>query len=103
MFPDWKTAKRFARARTKISSVLNETIMPSLKRYLVDQLSKDTYTFVNGVSSDTDAKKMNAFCANEIDFRLYNMCSTSGESCSTAETVFESINQQLIKDDISWQ
>ena len=57
MFPDWKTAKTFARARTKISSVLNETIMPSLKRYLVDQLSKDTYTFVNGVSSDTDAKK----------------------------------------------
>ena len=102
MFPDWKTAKRFARARTKISSVLNETIMPSLKRYLVDQLSKDTYTFVNGVSSDTDAEKMNAVCANEIDFRLYNMFSTSGESCSTAETVFESINQHLIKDDISW-
>ena len=103
MFPGWKTAKKFACARTKTSSVLNETIMPSLKNYLVDQLSKDPYTFVNGVSSDTDVKKLNAVCAKEMDFRLCNKCSTSGESCSTAETVFESSNQQLIKYDISWQ
>ena len=38
---DSKIAKKFACARTKTSSVLNEAIMPSLKKYLVDQFSKE--------------------------------------------------------------
>ena len=38
---DSKIAKKFACARTKTSSVLNEAIMSSLKKYLVDQFSKE--------------------------------------------------------------
>ena len=53
---------------------------------------------------------MNAVCAlifdmnrsKEVDFKFYNICSTSGEKYSTAETLSESLNQQLIKDDIWW-
>ena len=41
--------------------------------------------------------------SKEVEVKFYNMCFTADESCSTVETLFESINQQLIKDGISWQ
>ena len=39
--------KKFACARTFCSSVLNEAIMHSLKKYLVDQLSIEPFVLVN--------------------------------------------------------
>ena len=53
---------------------------------------------------------MNAVCAltydvsrsKEVEFKFYNMCSTSRQSHSTAKTLFESIDQHLINNRISW-
>ena len=57
IFRDSKIAKKFKCARTKTSSVLNEAITPSLRMYLVDQLSKEPYALVNDCSSDSVLKK----------------------------------------------
>ena len=41
--------------------------------------------------------------SKEVEFKFHNMRSTSGGTFSTTETLFESINQQLIKDCVSSQ
>ena len=111
MFPYLKIAKNFACTRTKTSLVFNVVIMRSLKKYLVHWLSKEPYALVNDGSSDADIKKMNDPYAliyhvnrsREVEFKCYNIISTSNKSCLTVQTFFESISQQLIKDCIWWQ
>ena len=110
MFPDSQIAKRFACARTKTTQILNGAMMPELKSYIVSQMKAEPYSLVNDGTSDTGLKKMNAACAlifdtkksKEVEFKFYNMCSTTGEHASTAETLFQSIQTAMNNDGISW-
>ena len=56
------------------------------------------------------SQKMNAGCAhildvnrsNKMDIKFYDMCTTSGEDWSKAETLFNAIDSTFVKDDLSW-
>ncbi len=86
-------------------------MVPELKSYLITYLQNETFSLVNDGSSDTGLKKMNATCAlmfdikrsKKVEFKFYDMCSTSGEDASKAETLFSAIDGALERDKISWQ
>ena len=111
MFPDSQSAKSFACGRTKTSCVLNDAMMPSLKDYLTSYMKDNLFSLVNDGSSDTGIQKMNAVCAhifdvnrsNKMEIKLYDMCITSGEDCSKAETLFNAIDSAFVTDELSWK
>ena len=84
--------------------------MPEFKSYVVNQMTKSICSLINDVSSDCGLKKMNATCAaifdversTKVELKFYYMCSTAGENSSTAETLFETINLALRRDNLSW-
>ena len=96
MFPNSKIAKNFKCSRTKTTAILNQAMYPSLKRTVVKCMRTQPFSLVNDGSSDSGIKKMNALCAyifnvnnsKPVEFKFYDMCSTSGEHCSKAETLF---------------
>lgn len=110
MFPDSKIARNFKCSRTKTTAILNEAMQPSLKTSLVDYMKKKPFSLVNDGSSDTGIKKMNALCAyifdvnncKRVEFKFYNMCTTTGEDCSKAYTLFAKIHETLNDDVIHW-
>lgn len=110
MFPDSKIAKKFSCARTKTTQILNGAMMPLIKSYVIGQMKSVPFSLVNDGTSDTGLKKMNAACAlifdvkrsKTVEFKFFDMCSTSGEHASKAETLFCSIQNALDKEDITW-
>ena len=71
-------------------------------------MSENPYALVNDGSSDCGSSKMNPVCANifdvnrskQVEFNFYSMCSTSGEDCSKAETLFTASNDAIKSDDL---
>ena len=59
---------------------------------------------------DTSLKKMEAACAlifdvkcsKQVELQFFDMCSTTGENALIAGTFFQSIQNALNKDDVSW-
>ena len=41
-------------------------------------------------------------CSKQVEFNFFDMCSTTGENASTADTLFQSIQDALNQDDVSW-
>jgi len=41
--------------------------------------------------------------SNKMEIKFYDMCTTSGEDCSKAETLFNAIDSAFVKDDLSWK
>ena len=111
MFPDTRMAKYFAYSRMKTACILNDAMMPSLKAYLTAYMKIDKFAIVNNGSSDTGLEKMNVVCihifdvdrSNKVEVKFFNMCTTSGEHCSTTESLFNAINNTFTLDEISWE
>ena len=111
MFPDTRMAKYFAYSRMKTACILNDTMMPSLKAYLTAYMKIDKFAIVKNGSSDMGLEKMNVACihifdvdrSNKVEVKFFNMCTTSGEHCSTTESLFNAINNTFTLDDISWE
>ena len=110
-FPDSKIAKSFACSRTKSTCILNGALAPELKNYVVDYMHTNPYSLVNDGSNDNSVKKMNATCAlifdvtrsKKVEFRFFGMCSTTGENCSKAETLFNAIDSAMSEKNVSWE
>ena len=98
-------------SRTKTTAILNEAMYLSLKRTVFECMRTQPFSLVNDGSSDFGIKKMNALCAyifdvnnsKRVKFKFYDMCSTSGEHCSKAETLFTAIKKKLTDDGIGWE
>ena len=111
MFPDSKIAKEFSCSRTKTTCILNQDMAPLLKESLVSHLQANHFGFVNGGSSDTGLKQMNAMCAlvfdvnrsKRVELKCYDLCATSGEDASKASTLFASIENALDRESIPWK
>ena len=111
IFPNSKIAKRFACSRTKTASILNGAMMHSLMAYLTAYMKIDIFAIVNNGSSDTGLEKINvvythifdAERSNKVELKFFNMCTTSGEHCSTAESPFNAIDNVFTSDEISWE
>ena len=110
MFPDSKIVKKSHCSRTKTTCILNNALSPELKGYLCDFMKNEPYSLVNEGSNDSSVKKMNATCAlifdvnrsKTVDFRFFDMCTTTGEDCSKAQTLFDAIDQALKKQEVTW-
>ena len=110
MFPDSKIVKNNHCSRTKTTCILNNALAPELKGYLCDFIKNEPYSLVNAGSNDSSVKKMNATCAlifdvnrsKTVDFRFFDMCTTTGEDCSKAQTLFDAIDQALKKQEVTW-
>ena len=110
MFPDSSTAKSFKCSRTKTTSILNEAIYPTLHSNLIKYMAENPYAMVNDGSSDTGLLNMNPVCvyifdierSKQVEFKFYSMCLTSGEDCSKSQTLFDSINNTMTKDNLDW-
>ena len=111
MFPDSKIANQFACSRTKTSCILNDAMMPNLHDYIVSYMKEQPYSLVNDGSSDSGVDKMNPVCAlifdvnksKQVSFKFYDMCVTRGEHCSKAATLFDAIEEKLLKEGVSWE
>ncbi len=74
-------------------------------RYMKEQ----PYSLVNDGSSDSGVGKMNPVCAlifdvnksKQVSFKFYDMCVTRGEHCSKAATLFDAIEEKLLKEGVS--
>ena len=110
MFPDSKISKRFACSRTKTTYILNGAMMPSLQAYLTAYMKIGIFAIVDDVSSDTGLEKVNApgtrifddERSNKVEVKFFNMCITSGEHCSTTESLFNAIDNAFTSTEISW-
>ena len=64
-----------------------------------------------GLASDTAREKMNAVCthifvverSNKVELKFFNMCTKSGENCSTTESLFNAIDNAFTLEEISWE
>ena len=94
MFLDSKIAKNFKCNQTKSTCVLNGAMKPALKSSLVEYMIERPFSLVNDGTSDTATKRMNVLCAlifgvnnsKRVEFKFYNMCTTSGEHCLKEST-----------------
>ena len=85
-------------------------MMPSLQDYLTSYMKENLFSLVNDWSSNTGIQQINAVCAhifdvnrsNKMEIKFYDMCTTSGEDWSKAETLFNAIDSTFVKDDLSW-
>ena len=65
----------------------------------------------NDGSSDSSLEKMNSMCihifdierSNKIEIKYFNMRTTSGEHCSTPESLFNAIDNAFNSHEISWE
>ena len=111
MFPDSNIAKKFASARTKTTSILNEAIMPSLHDYVVTYMKTNPFGLVNDGSSDSGINKIKPTCAlifdvnnfNKVCLKFFDVCPTTGEDCCKSESLFNAIDSALERDGISWK
>ena len=110
MFPDSKVVENSRCGRTKTTAILNEAMKPAIKSELLNYMLEQPFALINDWSSDTGLKKMNTLCVYIFDIsrsicvecKFYDMCVTSGEDCSKADSLFEAVNQCFIKDGIDW-
>ena len=106
MFPESKIAKSFSCAQTKTTQILNWAMLPELKSYVV---IKAEHFIVLLMTGQVSLKKMNSACAliiyfkcsKQVKFKCFDMCFTTGENASTADTLFQSIQGPLNQDDVS--
>ena len=70
-----------------------------------------TFANLNDGSSDTGLENINAMCthifdverSNKVELKFFNMCTTSGEHCSKASSLFNAIDNTFSTDEISWE
>ena len=62
-------------------------------------MAENPYAMVTDGSSNSGLFKMNLVCvyifdterSQQVEFKFYSMCSTSGDDCSKSQTVFDTI------------
>lgn len=108
-FQDSQIAQSFKSARTKMSCIINEAVAPHFRNELVTKMRSNPFTLITDGSSDNGCGKMNPLTVriydsdlNKVVHRFLDMCPTSEQSCGSAETIFNKMNEALRKNDIPW-
>ena len=106
IFSDSEIAKHYSSRRTKTACMINGAIAPFYQHNLIDVMKNKPYSLAVDGSSDSDVKKMNPLTVKIFDIsysvvstQLLDMCMSS---TSTAEGIFEKVDNVLIKHGISW-
>ena len=109
-FPDSQIASKYPSARTKTSAILNVALGPFCHSALVQHCQSHPFSLGTDGSNDTGLLKMNPVTIRIFDVKrpktitshFYDICTTSGEDCSNAYAIFESIKSKFDVDSIPW-
>ena len=103
IFPDSKIAK------TKASCIINESLAPHFLQQTIDIMKTDFYSLSTDGSNNTGLEKMNPLTVclvdiniNMVDTQFLNMCCTTGQTSSTAVTMFQKIDHVMTKLQLPW-
>ena len=107
-FKDSKAAKNFSCGRTKTNAIIN-CIGDNIKQELVKDMSQSPFSIMVDGSNDAGLEKMFPICVrifdvnfNRIMTKFFDMNMLEGRDASTAEHMFTSIENQLRKNELSW-
>ena len=107
IFPDSDIAKSYASAKTKTTCIINGALKPYYQSKLVQLMKNYPYSLLIDGSNDTGRDKMNPmtvkiFDTDRVKHRFLDMCTTSGKDAGTAETIFNKMEEVLVKHSIPW-
>ena len=107
-FKDSKAAKNFPCGKTKMAVIIN-CIGDDIKQELAKDMSQSPFSIMVDGSNDAGLEKMFPICVrifdvnfNRIMTKLFDMNMLEGRDASTAEHMFTSIENQLCKNELSW-
>ena len=106
-FKDSKAAKNFSCGRTKTAAIIN-CIGDDIKQELVKDMSQSPLSIMVDGSNDAGLEKMFPICVrifdvnfNRIMTKFFDMNMLEGTDASAAEHMFTSIENQLLKNELS--
>ena len=107
-FKDSKAAKNFLCGRIKTAAIIS-CIGDDIKQKLVKDMSQSPFSIMVDGSNDAGLEKMFPICVrifdvnfNRIMTKFFDMNMLEGRDASTAEHMFTSIENQLCKNELSW-
>ena len=110
IFPDSKIANKCEMGKTKASCILNKSLAPLFLQETVQIMKNDFYSLSADGSNDTGFEKMKPLTVplsdsskSNVDTRFLDMCYTSGQNSGTAATIFQKIDDDLIKLQLPWK
>ena len=96
--------------KTEASCILNESFAPHFLQETVQIMKNDFYSLSTDGSNDTGLEKMNPLTVRLYDSsksrvitRFLDMCYTSGQNSGTAATIFQKIDDVMIKPQLPWK
>ena len=109
-FPDSDIAKQYSCGRTKTCAIVNKAMGSHCHQYVVQHCLQHPFSLGIDGSSDSDVEKMNTMTVRIFDMNrsktvathFYNMCVTSGENASKADTLFKVVQTKMAEDKIPW-
>ena len=106
-FKESKATKNFSCGRTKTAAIIN-CIGDDIKQELVKDMSQSPFSIMVDGSNDAGLEKMFPICVrifdvnfNRIMTKFFDMNMLEGRDASTAEHMFTSIENQLLKNELS--
>ena len=110
IFPDSNIAKECKMGKTKASCILNGSLAPHFLQETVQIMKNDFYSSSTDGSNDTGLEKMNSLTVrlydsskSRVDTGFLDMWCTSGQNLGTAATVFQKIDDVMIKFQLPWK
>ena len=104
ILPDSKIGKEYKMGKTKASCILNGSLAPHFLQETVRITKNDLYSLSTDGLNDTGLEKMNALTVrlydsskSRGDTRFLDMCCTTGQNSGTAATIFQNIDDVMIK------
>ena len=110
IFPDSKIAKEYKMGKTKASCMLNESLAPHFFQETFQIMKNDFYLLSTDGSNDTGLEKINPSIVSlpdssksRVDTCFLDMRYTSGQNSGTAATIFQKIDDVMIKLQLAWK
>lgn len=107
IFPDSEIARNFSSRRMKTTCIINGAVAPSYQQLLVSTMKTAPFSVAIDGSTDTGVEKMNPLTVRILNTQngmvhsqFLDMCMSSQ---STAEGIFQKMQDALQKHEISWE
>ena len=109
-FPDSIIAKEYKMGKTKASCILNESLAPHFLQETVQIMKNYFYSLSTDGPNDIGLGKITPLrvrlydsSKSRVDTRFLDMCCTSGQNSGTATTIFQKIDDVMIKLQLPWK
>ena len=106
---DGDVAKGYACARTKTTAILNNAVAPAFKAELVSAMLDGSFSILIDGSNDAGLQKMNPITVKifdasrgKVESQFFDMCTTTGPSGATAESIFAKMDSVLSLHRVPW-